>query len=174
MKVIAAQTDNHFPHPWSYAPSYEILPGVLFGRPDQLLTPAYWALRCETSREEGRDFVNRDGSRRGCSGVVALSQSNADHAGRDALRARRASGSHHRHDENRLRPLRRNGRVRGQYRRADEVPSSGSVHVRARDPDDNFGTCRALWYAARPVEVDVFVPSVIHRMRRLSRLQQDD
>ncbi len=62
MKVIAAQTDNHFPHPWSYAPSYEILPGVLFGRPDQLLTPAYWALRCETSREEGRDFVNRDGS----------------------------------------------------------------------------------------------------------------
>ena len=59
---MSTQTHTCLPPPWSHAPSHEILPGVLFGRPDQLLTPAYWVLRCETSEEHERDFVNHNGS----------------------------------------------------------------------------------------------------------------
>ena len=33
-----------------FSPDHEIMPGVIYGRADQLLTPAYWELRCETGR----------------------------------------------------------------------------------------------------------------------------
>ena len=39
-----------------------VLPGIRFGRPDELLSPAYWAMRCETADPEDIDFVNRHGS----------------------------------------------------------------------------------------------------------------
>lgn len=48
--------------PLPFLESEEVVPGVRFGRPDQLLTPAYWALRCQTADLDEIDFVNRHGS----------------------------------------------------------------------------------------------------------------
>lgn len=39
-----------------------VLPGIRFGRPDELLSPAYWAMRCATADAATIDFVNRHGS----------------------------------------------------------------------------------------------------------------
>lgn len=48
--------------PLPFSQHDEVVPGVKFGRPDQLLTPAYWAVRCETADLADIDFVNRHGS----------------------------------------------------------------------------------------------------------------
>ncbi|WP_428406857.1 hypothetical protein [Hyphococcus sp.] len=45
-----------------HCPDDEILPGVRFGRQDELLTPAYWAMRCACADVEKIDFVNHHGS----------------------------------------------------------------------------------------------------------------
>lgn len=43
-------------------PDDEIFPGVRFGRADELLTPAYWQLRCHTADIPDADFINHHGS----------------------------------------------------------------------------------------------------------------
>lgn len=43
-------------------PDDEVMPGVRFGREDELLTPAYWAMRCATVDPADIDFVNRHGT----------------------------------------------------------------------------------------------------------------
>ena len=45
-----------------YNAEEEVLPGVRYGRPDELLTPAYWDIRCKTTSTPEFDFVNRHGS----------------------------------------------------------------------------------------------------------------
>lgn len=40
----------------------EVMPGIRFGREDELLTPAYWAMRCATAHPADIDFVNRHGT----------------------------------------------------------------------------------------------------------------
>jgi N-glycosylase/DNA lyase len=49
---LEVQTLSHF------VPEYEILPGVRYGRSDELLSPAYWVLRCETAQPHERNFLN--------------------------------------------------------------------------------------------------------------------
>lgn len=48
--------------PIQYDAEEEVLPGVRYGRPDELLTPAYWVIRCKTAGTSEFDFVNRYGS----------------------------------------------------------------------------------------------------------------
>ena len=43
-------------------PDDEVMPGIRFGREDELLTPAYWAMRCATANPADIDFVNRHGT----------------------------------------------------------------------------------------------------------------
>ena len=43
-------------------PDDEVLPGIRFGREDELLTPAYWAMRCVSADPAETDFVNRCGT----------------------------------------------------------------------------------------------------------------
>jgi len=43
-------------------PDDEVMPGMRFGREDELLTPAYWAMRCVTADPADIDFVNRHGT----------------------------------------------------------------------------------------------------------------
>ena len=50
--------------PTGYQADDEVLPGVRYGRPDELLSPAYWVVRCEVSHVSEIDFVNRHGSLR--------------------------------------------------------------------------------------------------------------
>ncbi len=50
----------HHQNQWDF--DDEVLPGVIYGVADELLSPAYWALRCKTIEEQKRDFVNRYGS----------------------------------------------------------------------------------------------------------------
>jgi N-glycosylase/DNA lyase len=45
-----------------FAENDEVMPGIRYGRPDHLLTPAYWAVRCETVDLNEIDFVNRHGT----------------------------------------------------------------------------------------------------------------
>jgi len=39
-----------------------VLPGVRWGRPDEPMTPAYWAVRCRWGEAGEADFVTRTGS----------------------------------------------------------------------------------------------------------------
>lgn len=43
-------------------PAETVMDGICYGREDQLLSPAYWAMRCETADMDEIDFVNRHGS----------------------------------------------------------------------------------------------------------------
>ena len=43
-------------------PDDEVLPGIRFGREDELLAPAYWAMRCLSGDPTTTDFVNRRGT----------------------------------------------------------------------------------------------------------------
>lgn len=43
-------------------PDDEVMPGMQFGREDELLSPAYWAMRCATADPTDIDFVNRHGT----------------------------------------------------------------------------------------------------------------
>ena len=43
-------------------PNDEVMPGIRFGREDQLLTPAYWAMRCATVDPADVDFMNHHGT----------------------------------------------------------------------------------------------------------------
>lgn len=45
-----------------FGPHDEVVPGIRFGREDELLTPAYWVLRCATADPADIDFVNRHGT----------------------------------------------------------------------------------------------------------------
>lgn len=45
-----------------FHPDDEVMPGVRFGREDELLTPAYWAMRCATADPADIDFINRHGT----------------------------------------------------------------------------------------------------------------
>ena len=45
-----------------FLPEDQVLPGVRFGRPDELLTPAYWVMRCANAGEHDWDFVSKGGS----------------------------------------------------------------------------------------------------------------
>ena len=45
-----------------FHPDEEVLPGVRFGREDELLSPAYWAMRCVTVDPADIDFVNHHGT----------------------------------------------------------------------------------------------------------------
>lgn len=45
-----------------YRPDDEVMPNVVFGRPDVLLTPAYWVMRCSTINPAKVDFVNCQGT----------------------------------------------------------------------------------------------------------------
>ena len=51
-------------HPIRYQADQEVLPDIRYGRPDELLTPAYWVMRCEMNDVSGIDFINRHGSLR--------------------------------------------------------------------------------------------------------------
>lgn len=44
------------------APDEEVIDGVLWGRPDTMNTPAYWAIRCRRNGEHKLDFTSRSGS----------------------------------------------------------------------------------------------------------------
>ena len=52
------------PYPFSarFLPNDEIMPGIRYGRQDELLTPAYWAMRCVTARPADIDFVSHHGT----------------------------------------------------------------------------------------------------------------
>ena len=43
-------------------PDDEVMPGMRFGREDELLTPAYWAMRCATADPADIDFINHHGT----------------------------------------------------------------------------------------------------------------
>lgn len=45
-----------------FHPDDEVMPGMRFGREDELLSPAYWAMRCVTADPADIDFVNRHGT----------------------------------------------------------------------------------------------------------------
>lgn len=45
-----------------YDAEEDVFPGVRYGRPDELLTPAYWVMRCKAASTSKFDFVNRHGS----------------------------------------------------------------------------------------------------------------
>ena len=45
-----------------FRPDDEVVSGVRFGREDELLTPAYWAMRCAKADRVEIDFVNRHGT----------------------------------------------------------------------------------------------------------------
>lgn len=45
-----------------YHPDQQVMPGLKYGRPDELLSPAYWSMRCATADTSEIDFVNRHGS----------------------------------------------------------------------------------------------------------------
>ena len=45
-----------------FHPDDGVLPGIRFGREDELLTPAYWAMRCASADAADTDFVNRRGT----------------------------------------------------------------------------------------------------------------
>ena len=40
----------------------EVMPGIRYGREDQLLSPAYWAMKCATADVDQVNFVNRHGT----------------------------------------------------------------------------------------------------------------
>lgn len=48
--------------PFEREPWEEIMPGIRYGRADELLSPAYWQLRCATADIADIDFVNQHGS----------------------------------------------------------------------------------------------------------------
>lgn len=48
--------------PFKREPWEEIMPGIRYGRADELLSPAYWQMRCKTADMNDIDFVNRHGS----------------------------------------------------------------------------------------------------------------
>ncbi len=48
--------------PLEREPWEEIMPGIRYGRADELLSPAYWQLRCATADIDDIDFVNQHGS----------------------------------------------------------------------------------------------------------------
>lgn len=41
-----------------YMPNDEVVPGVVYGRPDRLLSPAYWVQRCREGEKIGYDFIS--------------------------------------------------------------------------------------------------------------------
>ncbi|MHA7826190.1 MAG: 8-oxoguanine DNA glycosylase [Roseovarius sp.] len=43
---------------------FEVMPGVPYGREDQLLSPAYWKWRCRVGQDEGHDYVSQSSSLR--------------------------------------------------------------------------------------------------------------
>lgn len=43
-------------------PDEAVLPGVRWGRPDEFMTPAYWAARCRWGEADEASFVTRTGS----------------------------------------------------------------------------------------------------------------
>ncbi len=45
-----------------FHPGDEVMPGIPFRREDELLSPAYWAMRCVTADPADIDFVNRHGT----------------------------------------------------------------------------------------------------------------
>lgn len=50
------------PNKHSRDPNENVLPGVRYGRADEILSPAYWEMRCKVSDMTQIDFVNRHGS----------------------------------------------------------------------------------------------------------------
>ena len=50
--------------PIDFDPNEEILPGVRYGQPDELLTPAYWVMRCKVAQSSEKSFVSQHGSLR--------------------------------------------------------------------------------------------------------------
>lgn len=46
----------------THKPDTEIVPGVYYGRADQLLSPAYWVERCKLGEQIGHDFISRGGT----------------------------------------------------------------------------------------------------------------
>ena len=53
-------------HPASvtFHPDSEVLPGIRYGRLDQLLSPAYWHWRCSTDENRSSEFITRSGTLR--------------------------------------------------------------------------------------------------------------
>lgn len=45
-----------------FQPDDEVMPGMRFGREDELLSPAYWVMRCASADPVDIDFVNRHGT----------------------------------------------------------------------------------------------------------------
>lgn len=45
--------------PLAFSPEDHILPGVRYGRPDELLSPAYWAMRCTSFDASKTDSLSR-------------------------------------------------------------------------------------------------------------------
>lgn len=43
----------------NYYPDLQLIPGVAYGSPDKLLSPAYWAQRCREGEATGHDFISR-------------------------------------------------------------------------------------------------------------------
>lgn len=43
-----------------YMPDEEVVSGVLYGSPDQLLSPAYWVKRCKEGEKISYDFISRE------------------------------------------------------------------------------------------------------------------
>lgn len=61
--IVPSQTflERSYQQPFRDPDEY-VLPGVRYGRADELLSPAYWEMRCEVSDVTKIDFVNRHGS----------------------------------------------------------------------------------------------------------------
>ena len=49
-------TKNHHE---MYMPDDQVIPGVLYGSPDRLLSPAYWVRRCREGEKNSYDFISR-------------------------------------------------------------------------------------------------------------------
>jgi len=62
MSQLAIQSSHQYGLLRPQNPEEDVIPGVKYGRADQLLSPAYWAMRCETANMDEIDFVNRHGS----------------------------------------------------------------------------------------------------------------
>lgn len=64
-----ASAEPAIPHPHEAS---EVLPGILYGREDQVLSPAYWKWRCGIGEDEAHDYVSRSRSLREVVGFCLL------------------------------------------------------------------------------------------------------
>lgn len=59
MQLVGLEVEGSFREVQLHDADFEVLPGVRFGRADQLLSPAHWVVRCMVAPESSRNFENR-------------------------------------------------------------------------------------------------------------------